>query len=50
LTELWGGANIWLKREDLAHTGAQMTAVGGSISSLWIFLCLLLPGDGVVPY
>ena len=23
LTELAGGANIWLKREDLAHTGAH---------------------------
>jgi tryptophan synthase len=23
LTELWGGANVWLKREDLAHTGAH---------------------------
>ncbi|HZI05540.1 MAG TPA: pyridoxal-phosphate dependent enzyme, partial [Archangium sp.] len=23
LTELWGGAEVWLKREDLAHTGAH---------------------------
>ncbi|WP_426754534.1 tryptophan synthase subunit beta [Myxococcus sp. Y35] len=23
LTEAWGGANVWLKREDLAHTGAH---------------------------
>ena len=23
LTEKWGGANVWLKREDLAHTGAH---------------------------
>ncbi|MGE6758127.1 tryptophan synthase subunit beta [Corallococcus interemptor] len=23
LTESWGGANVWLKREDLAHTGAH---------------------------
>src|ERR687886_532314 len=23
LTERWGGANIWFKREDLAHTGAH---------------------------
>ncbi|MGI9049615.1 MAG: tryptophan synthase subunit beta [Rubrobacteraceae bacterium] len=23
LTEKWGGANVWFKREDLAHTGAH---------------------------
>jgi tryptophan synthase beta chain len=23
LTERWGGANVWFKREDLAHTGAH---------------------------
>ncbi|WIG92826.1 tryptophan synthase subunit beta [Myxococcus sp. SDU36] len=23
LTQAWGGANVWLKREDLAHTGAH---------------------------
>ncbi len=23
LTEAWGGAHVWLKREDLAHTGAH---------------------------
>ncbi|ATB50195.1 tryptophan synthase subunit beta [Corallococcus macrosporus] len=23
LTEAWGGADVWLKREDLAHTGAH---------------------------
>ncbi len=23
LTEAWGGASVWLKREDLAHTGAH---------------------------
>jgi tryptophan synthase beta chain len=23
LSELWGGAQVWLKREDLAHTGAH---------------------------
>ncbi|HVG64239.1 MAG TPA: pyridoxal-phosphate dependent enzyme, partial [Hyalangium sp.] len=23
LTETWGGAHVWLKREDLAHTGAH---------------------------
>jgi tryptophan synthase beta chain len=23
LTQLWGGAEVWLKREDLAHTGAH---------------------------
>jgi tryptophan synthase beta chain len=23
LTKLWGGADVWLKREDLAHTGAH---------------------------
>ncbi|HZI14237.1 MAG TPA: tryptophan synthase subunit beta, partial [Myxococcus sp.] len=23
LTERWGGAEVWLKREDLAHTGAH---------------------------
>ena len=23
LTDRWGGANVWFKREDLAHTGAH---------------------------
>ncbi|MCA1731576.1 MAG: tryptophan synthase subunit beta, partial [Actinobacteria bacterium] len=23
LTRKWGGANVWFKREDLAHTGAH---------------------------
>jgi len=33
LTELAGGATIWLKREDLAHTGAHKinNAIGQSL-------------------